>query len=125
MLLTAIPESPAAAGLNATIDRVRGELPPGALLGGPAAETRDLERALVSRLPLVVGVALGLGFLLLLALLRAPLAAAAAVAMSLLATAAAFGVARLVFQDGVLDQLLGLASPRASSTRGRRSSSSR
>ena len=51
--------------------------------------------------------ALGLGFLLLLALLRAPIAAAAGVAMSLLATAAAFGVARLVFQEGMLDQLLG------------------
>jgi putative drug exporter of the RND superfamily len=111
VLLTAIPEVESGrAGLRATIDRVRGELPAGALVGGPAAETRDLERALVSRLPLVVGVALGLGFLLLLALLRAPLAAAAAVAMSLLATAAAFGVARLVFQDGALDGLLGWES---------------
>ena len=61
-------------------------------------------------LPLVVGVVLGLGFLLLLALLRAPLAAAAAVALSLLATAAAFGVARVVFQDGALDRLLGWES---------------
>jgi putative drug exporter of the RND superfamily len=111
VLLTAIPEAASArAGLNATIDRVRDELPAGALLGGPAAETRDLERALVSRLPVVVGVALALGFLLLVALLRAPLAAVAAVAMSLLATAAAFGVARLVFQDGALDHLLGWRS---------------
>jgi RND superfamily putative drug exporter len=104
VLLTAIPDS---RRLNATIDRVRAELPAGALVGGPAAETRDLERALISRLPVVVGIALGLGFLLLVALLRAPLAAAAAVAMSVLATAASFGVARFVFQDGVLDGLLG------------------
>ncbi len=111
VLLTAIPEvERGRVGLNATIDRIRGELPAGALLGGPAAETRDLERALVSRLPVVVAVALGLGFVLLLALLRAPLVAAAAVAMSVLATAAAFGVARLVFQDGALDQLLGWKS---------------
>jgi RND superfamily putative drug exporter len=108
VLLTAVPE--AGADLRATIDRVRGALPAGALLGGPAAETRDLESALVSRLPVVVGVVLGLGFVLLLALLRAPLAAAAAVALSLLATAAAFGVARLVFQEGALDQLLGWES---------------
>jgi RND superfamily putative drug exporter len=108
VLITAIPDVTSGhAGLNATIDRIRGELPAGALLGGPAAETRDLERALVSRLPVVVGVALGLGFLLLIALVRAPLLAAAAVAMSVVATAAAFGVARLVFQDGVLDSLLG------------------
>jgi putative drug exporter of the RND superfamily len=108
VLLTAIPAVGGGPGqLTATIDRVRDALPPGALVGGTAAETRDLERALVARLPVVVGVALALGFLLLLALLRAPLAAAASIVMSVLATAAAFGVARLVFQDGVLDGLLG------------------
>jgi RND superfamily putative drug exporter len=89
---------------------VRAELPAGALVGGPAAEGRDLERALVSRLPLVVGLIMGLGFLLLVALLRAPLAAAAAVALNLLSTAGAFGVARLVFQDGALERVLGFDS---------------
>jgi RND superfamily putative drug exporter len=96
--------------LGSTIDAVRAELPPSALVGGPAAENRDLERALASRLPLVVGVIMGLGFVLLAALLRAPLAAAAAVALNLLATAAAFGVARLVFQEGALEGLLGFES---------------
>jgi RND superfamily putative drug exporter len=79
-------------------------------VGGPAAENRDLEEALVSRLPLVVGVIMGLGFLLLTVLLRAPLAAAAAVALNLLATAAAFGVARLVFQNGALESVLNFES---------------
>jgi putative drug exporter of the RND superfamily len=111
VLLTAAPRADSGrAGLRATIDRIRGALPRGALLGGPAAEARDLESALVSRLPVVVGVVLGLGFVLLLALLRAPLAAAAAVALGVLATAAAFGVARLVFQEGALDRLLGWES---------------
>ena len=96
--------------LRSTIDAVRRELPASALVGGPAAENRDVERALVSRLPLVVGVIVGLGFLLLVALLRAPLAAAAAVGLNLLATAAAFGVARLVFQEGALEGLLGFQS---------------
>jgi RND superfamily putative drug exporter len=110
-LLTAVP----AAGegtreLLSTIDGVRSELPASALVGGPAAENRDLEHALVSRLPLVVGVIMGLGFLLLVVLLRAPLAAAAAVALNLLATAAAFGVARFVFQNGALDGWLGFES---------------
>ncbi|HEV8151621.1 MAG TPA: MMPL family transporter [Solirubrobacteraceae bacterium] len=110
-LLSAVPV--AAEGsprLRSTIDAVRAELPAGALVGGPAAESRDLERALVSRLPLVVGLIMGLGFLLLVALLRAPLAAAAAVALNLLSTAGAFGVARLVFQDGALERVLGFDS---------------
>jgi RND superfamily putative drug exporter len=110
-LLTAVP----AAGegsreLRSTIDAVRAELPASALVGGPSAENRDLEHALVSRLPLVVGVIMGLGFLLLTVLLRAPLAAAAGVALNLLATVAAFGIARLVFQDGALERLLGFES---------------
>jgi len=110
-LLTAVPTTgEGSPELRATIDAVREELPASALVGGPAAENRDLERALISRLPLVVGVIMGLGFLLLVALLRAPLAAAAAVALNLLATAAAFGVARLVFQDGALQGLLGFES---------------
>ena len=66
-LLSAVPTdgSRAAAELRSTIDAVRAELPASALVGGPAAENRDLEQALVSRLPLVVGVIMGLGFLLL------------------------------------------------------------
>jgi putative drug exporter of the RND superfamily len=110
-LLTAVPRTgEGSPELRSTIDAVRAELPATALVGGPAAENRDLEQALVSRLPLVVGVIMGLGFLLLVVLLRAPLAAAAAVALNLLATAAAFGVARLVFQDGALQGVLGFES---------------
>jgi RND superfamily putative drug exporter len=110
-LLTAVPRAgEGSRELRSTIDAVRAELPPSALVGGPAAENRDLEQALTSRLPLVVGVIMGLGFLLLVVLLRAPLAAAAAVVLNLLATAAAFGVARLVFQNGALEGLLGFKS---------------
>jgi RND superfamily putative drug exporter len=107
-LLTAVPR--AGADVHTTIDRLRTRLPAGALVGGAAAEARDLESVLAARLPLVVGVVLGLGFVLLLALLRAPLVAASAVILSLLATAAAFGVARLVFQEGMIDRLFGLES---------------
>jgi RND superfamily putative drug exporter len=110
-LLAAVPTAgEGTPELRSTIDTVRTELPASALVGGPAAENRDLERALVSRLPLVVGVIMSLGFLLLTVLLRAPLAAAAAVALNLLATAAAFGVARLVFQDGALESVLNFES---------------
>src|SRR5262249_44603711 len=58
-LLTATPRAqPASSQLAATIDRVRSELPPGALLGGAAAENRDLERALTQRAPLAIAVLL-------------------------------------------------------------------
>jgi RND superfamily putative drug exporter len=110
-LVTAVPTaSEGSRELRSTIDAVRAALPASALVGGPAAESRDLEQALISRLPLVVGVIMGLGFLLLVVLLRAPLAAAVAIGLNLLATAAAFGVARLVFQDGALEGLLGFES---------------
>jgi putative drug exporter of the RND superfamily len=112
VLLTALPVAGGGGSrqLRATIDAVRADLPAGTLVGGAAAEQRDLERALVSRLPVVVGLILVLGFVLLVALLRAPVAAAAAVALNLLSTAAAFGVARLVFQDGAFERLLGFES---------------
>ena len=79
-------------------------------MGGAAAEAHDLERALAGRTPLVYGLVLTVGFLLLLLVVRAPLAAAVAVSMNLLATAAAFGVARLIFQDGAGEALLGFES---------------
>src|SRR6266545_386405 len=106
-LLSAIPRAaPSTSELSRTIDRVRSELPAGAVIGGGAAENHDLEGALSSRTPLVYGVVLVIGFLLLLGLLRAPLISAAAVVMNVLATGAALGVGKLVFQDGHLESLL-------------------
>ena len=61
-LLTAVPTAGDGSSreLRSTIDRrPRPSSPPARCVGGPAAETRDLEQALVSRLPLVVGVILG------------------------------------------------------------------
>jgi putative drug exporter of the RND superfamily len=91
------------------VDSVRSRLPDGALVGGAATEAHDLERALASRLPLVYGLVVAVGFALLVLVVRAPVAAAA-VLMNLLATAAAFGVAKLVFQDGHGEALLGFSS---------------
>jgi len=92
------------------VDRLRSRLPDGALVGGAAAEGHDLERALAGRLPLVYGLVVAVGFALVLLIVRAPIAAAVAVLMNLLATAAAFGVAKLVFQDGHGEGLLGFSS---------------
>jgi RND superfamily putative drug exporter len=81
-LITAVPASaPGTTELRATIDRLRRALPPKALVGGAAAENRDLERAMLSRLPLVIGLVVAVGFVLLAAVLRSPTAAAAAVAL--------------------------------------------
>ena len=55
----------------------------------------------------MIGTVLVLGFLLLLVVVQAPLIAAAAVVTNLLATGAAFGVGRLIFQDGHGSGLLG------------------
>jgi RND superfamily putative drug exporter len=110
-LITAIPrEDPSNPAVGHTIDRLRGKLPAGSLIGGAAAENHDLQRALSAKTPLVIGVVMGLGFLLLLVALQAPLLAALGVVTNLLATGAAFGVAKWIFQDGALHSLLGFQS---------------
>jgi RND superfamily putative drug exporter len=110
-LVQAIPNAdPSSKAVGATVDRLRSALPTGALVGGSVAENHDLEQQLSAKTPLVIGVVLGLGFLLLLVALQAPIIAAAGVLTNLLATAAAFGVARLIFQDGHLSGLLGFES---------------
>jgi len=90
--------------------RLRTELPPAVQVGGAAAENHDLEKALAAVTPLVLGIVLGLGFLLLLVALQAPLAAALGVVTNLLAVGAAFGVGRLIFQDGHGAGFLGFTS---------------
>jgi RND superfamily putative drug exporter len=96
--------------LATTIDRLRDTLPADAFVGGVAAENHDLEQALAAKTVPVLLVVLALGFVLLLVALQAPLIAAAGVATNLLATGAAFGVARLIFQDGHGSGLLGFES---------------
>jgi len=111
VLVLAVPAAdPSTPEVGATIERLRDALPPGALLGGAAAENHDLEEALAAKTAPVFFVVLGLGFLLLLVALRAPLIALAGVLTNLLATAAAFGVGVVIFQDGNLQGLLGFES---------------
>jgi RND superfamily putative drug exporter len=110
-LVQAVPTAdPSSTAVGHTIDRIRSELPATALLGGAAAENHDLEQALSAKTPLVIGVVLTLGFLLLLVALQAPLIAALGVLTNLLATGAAFGIARLIFQNGHGAGLLGFES---------------
>ena len=110
-LVQAIPrQNPSDPAVGRTIDRLRTTLPAAALVGGAAAENHDLETSLANATPFVIGIVLALGFLLLLVALQAPIIALVGVLTNLLATGAAFGIARLIFQDGHLSSLLGFQS---------------
>jgi len=98
-----VPASgPSTLATGSTVDRLRTELPAGSLVGGAAAENHDLQSALTRDAPLVFGILLAMGFVLLLLALGAPLIAAAGVAVTALSVAGAFGIARLIFQNGWL-----------------------
>jgi RND superfamily putative drug exporter len=108
VMVQAVPASdPSSPAMGETIDRLRSDLPSEVQLGGASTENHDLETALSDNTALVIGVVMLLGFLLLLFALRAPVVAALGVVTNLLAVGAAFGVAKLIFQDGNLSGLLG------------------
>ncbi len=98
-----VPTSgPSTTTTGATIDHLRQVLPAGTLVGGAAAENHDLQQSLSSDTPLVLGILGVLGFLLLLIALGAPLIAALGVLITALSVAGAFGIGRLIFQNGFL-----------------------
>ncbi len=110
-LIQAVPTmDPSDPALSDTVDRLRADLPSSAVVGGAAVENLDLKTQLDDSTPLVIGVILALGFLLLLVALQAPLIALLGTLASLLSTAAAFGVARLVFQEGWGSGFMGFES---------------
>jgi RND superfamily putative drug exporter len=107
-LIQAVPTvDPSDPALARTVERLRADLPASAVVGGAAVENLDLKTQLDSSTPVVIGVILALGFLLLLVALQAPLIALLGTMASLLSTAAAFGVARLVFQEGWGSHVMG------------------
>ncbi|HUY67491.1 MAG TPA: MMPL family transporter [Acidimicrobiales bacterium] len=101
---------PSTTTTGTTIDHLRQVLPAGTLIGGAAAENHDLQQALASHTPLVLGILGVLGFLLLLIALGAPLIAAMGVLITALSVAGAFGIGRLIFQNGFLSGGLGFQS---------------
>ena len=98
---------PSTTATGATIDHLRQALPPGSMVGGAAAENHDLRQTLASYTPLVLAMLGVLGFLLLLIALGAPLIAALGVLLTALSVAGAFGIGRLIFQNGYLSGVLG------------------
>ncbi len=108
MLIQAVPTmDPSDPDLLDTVERLRADLPNSALVGGAAVENLDLKTQLDKSTPLVIAVVMVLGFVLLLVALQAPLISLLGTVASLLSTAAAFGVAKLIFQDGHLSDFLG------------------
>jgi RND superfamily putative drug exporter len=98
---------PSTTTTGATIDHLRQVLPAGSMVGGAAAENHDLQQTLASYTPLVLAVLGILGFVLLLIALGAPLIAGLGVVITALSVAGAFGMGRLIFQNGYLSGFLG------------------
>ncbi len=108
VMMQALPQvDPSDARMSTIVDQLRDRLPDDAYVGGAAVENLDLQHALNHYFPIIVAIILILGFALLLIALRAPVIAALGTVVSLLSTAAAFGVAKLIFQDGHGAGLLG------------------
>ncbi len=108
-LISVIPTtSPEAATTSTLIDRLRDSIIPAAergttlhvYVGGVTAVFADFATVIGGKLPLFIGVIIGLGFLLLMLAFRSLLVPAVAAIMNLLAAGAAFGVMVAVFQYG-------------------------
>ena len=108
-LISVIPTtSPEAAATSGLIDRLRDSIIPAAergttlhvYVGGVTAVFADFATVIGGKLPLFIGVIIGLGFLLLMLAFRSLLVPAVAAVMNLLAAGAAFGVMVAVFQYG-------------------------
>jgi RND superfamily putative drug exporter len=77
-------------------------------IGGSTASTVDFGDALSSKLPVFIGVVIGLSLLLLLVVFRSVLIPIKAALLNLLSIGASLGVITFVFQDGHLASLLGV-----------------
>jgi RND superfamily putative drug exporter len=117
--LTVVPGSaPQSERTSDLVDRLRTEVLPRAEsgtgldveVGGVTAGYDDFAGVVVGKLPLFVGVLIGLGCLLLLLAFRSFAIPLKAAAMNVAAVAAAFGVVVTVFQWGRGSELLGLGS---------------
>jgi RND superfamily putative drug exporter len=79
-----------------------------AYVGGQTAGYIDLADKISSKLPLVIGVVVGLSFIVLLLAFRSLAVPLQAAAMNLLSVGAAYGVLTFVFQEGHGAKLIGL-----------------
>ncbi|GHC38357.1 MULTISPECIES: MMPL family transporter [Streptomyces rochei group] len=117
--LTVVPESsPQSPQTSELVERLRAEVLPRAetgtaldvYVGGVTAGYDDFADVIVGKLPLFVGVVVGLGCLLLLLAFRSIGIPVKAAAMNVAAVAASFGIVVAIFQWGWGSELLGLGS---------------
>ncbi|MFD9908094.1 MMPL family transporter [Streptomyces sp. NPDC059063] len=115
--LTVVPDSaPQSKQTSDLVDRLRGDVLPRAEtgtsldlhVGGVTAGYDDFAEIIVGKLPLFVGVVIGLGCVLLLLAFRSVGIPLKAAVMNVAAVAAAFGVVVAVFQWGWGSELMGL-----------------
>ncbi|MGI9579463.1 MAG: MMPL family transporter, partial [Microthrixaceae bacterium] len=81
---------------------------PDALLGGPGTQNTDLTSALMGSAPLAIAAIMVVAFILLLVVFRSWVIAVASIIFNLVAVAASFGFATIVFQHGIGAGLLGI-----------------
>src|SRR3954452_3160594 len=79
-------------------------------IGGVGASNIDFSKTIPDKLPLFIGVVVGLSLLLLMVVFRSVLIPVKAGVFNLLSIMAAFGVVTLIFQDGHLASLFGDAT---------------
>jgi RND superfamily putative drug exporter len=117
--LAVVPESaPQSRTTSELVERLRSEVLPRAEtgtaldvhVGGVTAGYDDFAGVIVGKLPLFVGVVVGLGCLLLLLAFRSVGIPVKAAAMNVAAVAASFGIVVAIFQWGWGSELLGLGS---------------
>jgi putative drug exporter of the RND superfamily len=97
-------DSPTSDATSALVDESRDEIIPvsgaDAHVGGSTAQQLDLADLIGKRLPLIIGVVVGLSMLLLLIAFRSVVAPIQAAFVNLLSVGAAYGVVTGVFQEG-------------------------
>jgi RND superfamily putative drug exporter len=100
---TTSPQDPATERL---VDRLRGETD--FLVGGATAQGIDQSEASAARLPLFIGIVVGLSLVLLLVAFRSLAVALKAGVLNLLSVATAYGIVALVAEGGWAGQLVGI-----------------
>ncbi len=115
----AVPTTaPQDAATSDLLEQLRGNVIPGALegtqlkayVGGNTASFEDFSDKVSARLPLFIGVVIGLSVLLLIAAFRSVWIPLASAVFNLLSIGAAYGVVVAVFQDGIGAGLIGADS---------------